>query len=278
MARQENALRLFQELIRGEASGLSSLEVDLVESSVIRAKERLADEAARFRDELDELKAVLGLPLRSPLIPDHHEIAAFRETFESVHNWHGNPKRTLDALHQLVMRIPELGEVVVDGKPILSTIEKDPSRLDDLLARATRVARPKEGGSEKNAAASDADVQRELGINRRIRRLVETRRAYESEKRRYELSGRVIDELITRKVAPPAGGTQALAQSAQAALGTVTLFTQFGQIQTTEDRLVDLWTSFKQDRLALYRELGVLPYNDWKSFSDDLTARAVTNK
>ncbi len=42
---------------------------------------------------------------------------------------------------------------------------------------------------------------------------------------------------------------------------------------SAEDRLVSIWTSFQTERLALYRELGVLPYDDWKSFIKDLSAR-----
>ncbi len=275
VVRQQNALSLFQELIRGEASGLTALDVNLVESSVIRAKERLADETARFRDELVELKAALGLKLRAPVIPDRQEIAAFREAFEAVHNWHGNPKRTLDVFHQLIARVPALGEVVVNGKPVLGAIEADPRRLEDVLAAATRVAVANQNRSsaQKGAAAPENEVQLELRISRRVRRLAEARRAYESEKRSYEVTSRLIDELITQLAAPPAGGTQALAQAARATLGIATLLSQLGQIQRAEDRLVGLWTSFRGERLALYRELGVLPYDNWKSFYDDLTAR-----
>ena len=57
----ENCFRLFQELIRGESSGLSQLQADLVEASLVRARQRLADETAQFRDGLDELKAAIGL-------------------------------------------------------------------------------------------------------------------------------------------------------------------------------------------------------------------------
>ncbi len=62
VALQENCLKLFQELIQGESSGLSALEVDLVEVSLVRARQRLADATAQFRDGLDELKAAMGLP------------------------------------------------------------------------------------------------------------------------------------------------------------------------------------------------------------------------
>ena len=113
---RKNALRLFQELHpRRISSGVSTLDVDMVEASAIRAKDRLADEIAHFRDRLDELKAAVGLTPRAPVIPDPDEIVAFREAFEGVQNWHRNPKRTLDVFHQLVGRIPGLGEVKIDG-------------------------------------------------------------------------------------------------------------------------------------------------------------------
>ena len=51
------------------------------------------------------------------------------------------------------------------------------------------------------------------------------------------------------------------------------LLDQLDQIRRAEDRLVGLWASFKAERLAFYRDFGVLPYDDWKSFYDDLAAR-----
>ena len=44
------------------------------------------------------------------------------------------------------------------------------------------------------------------------------------------------------------------------------------ELQRSADRLVGLWTTFRADRLALYRELGVLPYNDWSSFYAQFSA------
>ena len=48
---------------------------------------------------------------------------------------------------------------------------------------------------------------------------------------------------------------------------------QENQRLNAEDQLITLWTSFQMERLALYRELGVLPYDDWNSFYKDLSAR-----
>jgi hypothetical protein len=272
VARHENFLTLYRELIRGEASGLSALQVDLAEAVVVGARQRLADETARFRDALDELKASLGLSPRALAIPSRQDIAAFREAFEAVQNWHRDPKRTLNVLHQLIARLPALGEVNVDGQPIVATIEGNPNRLDEVLAAATRVAN-KNRASGKNGAARETDVQLELRTGRRIRRLVEAHRAYQTEKRRYELANRLISEAVTQFVAPPAGGTQVLAQAAGAVVKTEEMRAQSVQIQRAEDRLVGLWASFKGERLALYRDLGILPYDDWTSFYGDLAAQ-----
>ena len=46
----------------------------------------------------------------------------------------------------------------------------------------------------------------------------------------------------------------------------------FGRIPEAQDRLIALWTSFHAERLALYRDLGVLPYDNWDAFYADLSA------
>ncbi len=293
----ENCFRLFQELIRAESSGLSQQQGDLVEASLVRARQRLADETAQFRDGLDELKAAIGLPPRALLVPDPQGIAAFREVFEKVHNWHRDPTRTLKVLPQLIARLPALGEVVVEGRPILGTIEANPDRLEDELAAMMRSAvknrNSREKGEapafgtrfstyavvknrnsrEKGEAARDTDVPLERRTRQHIRRLVDARRAYVVERRRYELASRLIDQMLEQIVAPPVGGTQALAQSAGARIATQGLLEQLDQVRSAQDRLVGLWASFKAERLALYRDLGALPYDDWKSFYDDLAAQ-----
>jgi hypothetical protein len=269
----DNCFRLFQQLIQAESSGLSQLQADLVEASLVRARQSLADETAQFRDGLDDLKAAIGLPPRALLIPDPEGIAAFREMFESVHNWHRDPTRTFKVLPQLIARLPVLGEVVIEGRPILGTIEANPDRLEDELAATMRSAGKNRGSREKGEAARDTDVSLERRTRQHIRRLLEARRAYVAERRRYELASRLIDQVLEQIVAPPAGGTQALAQSAGARSATQGLLDQLDQVRGAQDRLVGLWASFKAERLALYRDLGVLPYNDWKSFYDDLAAR-----
>ena len=149
-----------------------------------------------------------------------------------MYNWHRDPKRTLDAFSQLLARLPALGEVAIEGRPILGTIEANPGRLEDVLAAATRVAHTNRAGREPGEAARDVDVPLELQTRRHIRRLVEARRADHTERRRFELASRLIDEVLEQIVAPPAGGTRALAQAVGARIQTESLLDQFVQIQS----------------------------------------------
>ena len=97
------------------------------------------------------------------------------------------------------------------------------------------------------------------------------RRAYEAQQRSYEVSIRLIDQGLEQIAAP--SGTSALARPAIVAGVVIGLLGPQTQRRNAEDRLVTIWTSFQTERLALYRELGILPFDDWKSFFNDLSAR-----
>ena len=103
------------------------------------------------------------------MIPDPEGIAAFREVFEKVHNWHRDPTRTLKGLPQLIARLPALGEVVVEGRPILGTIGANPDRLEDELAAMMRSAVKNRNSREKGEAPRDTDVPLERRTRQRIR-------------------------------------------------------------------------------------------------------------
>ena len=272
VGQRENCLKLYQELIRGEASGLSNLDVDSVDASVAAARQQLADEIAQYRNALDKFKTTIGLSPEVPLIPDQEAITPFRDSRERAHNWHRSPNRTLNLLPKFIAHVPALGDVTLDGQPILETIDSHPDRQEELLVTATRLARNNLAARQKEKSTADADAQLALRTRRRVRDLLETRRSYVAEQRRFELATRLMDQVLTQFAAPPGGGTQALAQSLGARVHSHLLLEQLDEIHRVQNRLVTLWSSFKADRLALYRELGILPYNDWKSFYDDLAA------
>jgi hypothetical protein len=94
------------------------------------------------------------------------------------------------------------------------------------------------------------------------------RQAYEEEKRRYVLAIRLKDQAFERIVSPSHGGAVSFRTPVvQGLIGDL------GRVLESEDRLVALWASFRTERLAFYRDLGALPYDNWDAFYDDLAAR-----
>jgi hypothetical protein len=266
VAFHENLSKLLAELIQGEAGGLSQFDLDMVFAALLRGRQSLSDEIGQFRDKLDEVKVALGLSPHAPVIPDRRSLNALATAFDAVENWSKNPDRNLNELHKLTQKLPALGEVVVDGHPILGTVEANPEPSEDVLANAVRLAIANRGGPDKGQLAGDGDVRLELSVRRRIRHLFETRRAYEGEKRSYERAIRIKDQSFERMISPSPASVSGRSPKLDGLLEAV------AQIRRIEDRLVTLWTSFRAERLALYRELGVLPYADWASFYKDLSA------
>ena len=262
----ENLMRFVATLVQGESAGLSQLDVHMVFASLLRARHRLANAISAFRDGLDDMKVALGLSPRAPVIPDRQSLAAFRTAFDAVESWSKHPRRMIAELYTLVQKLPALGEVVLDGQPILGTIEANPDAGEDMLASAVTVAIANRGERDRGPAAEDADAQLELRVRRRVRHLFETRRAYDGEKSSYERAVRLKDEAFERIVSP----ATARVTGRSPLLGE--LLEHLTQVREAEDRLVTVWTSFRVERLSLYRELGILPYSDWTSFSKDLSA------
>ena len=83
----------------------------------------------------------------------------------------------------------------------------------------------------------------------------------------YELAIRLQDQAFERMVAPSTG---AISLRSPLLEGMIEHGNRSCEI---EDRLVSLWMTFRAERLALYRDLGVLPYKDWTAFYADLALR-----
>ena len=266
VAVRESLVKMLQERVQGESAGLSRSDIDMVSASLDTAGQKVAEAITQFRDELDKLKVALGLRPRAPVILDRESLAAFRSAFDSLEAWARRPNRSLEELPEFIGRLPALGEVVVDGQPILAKLEMNPNNLEDVLTTVAQLAIKNRGDRNTARPPLDAGVQLELRVRRRIRGLFATSRAYEAEKRTCELATRLKDQTFERLRAPPAGASASRSSLVQA------LLDQDAQLRQAKDRLVALWTSFRSERLTLYRDLGALPHNDWKSFYADLSA------
>ena len=164
----------------------------------VKAGQTLDRQKRQFRDGLDELKIALGLSPTAAVILDRNAIAGFQAIFDSVADWERQADRDPRRLTQAIDQLPALGDVNLDGQPILGAIDANPDRWEEVLANATHVAIEKRTDVTKAAAADDSRIQLELQVRRRVRHLVETRRAYEDAKRGYALAVRIKDQAFER--------------------------------------------------------------------------------
>jgi hypothetical protein len=257
---------LIVERSQGSTSGVTRLDVDMVFASLVRARLKLADETRQFRDGLDQLKFLLGLSPRAPVVIDRQNLQEFAVVFEMVENWARSRKRKSHELPLIIDRMPDPGEVILNGEPILERIEKLPNQWEDILAAAAQLAVKSRNERDEVITQPNSGVQLELRVRRRIRNLYDKKLAYRAEKRCYELAIRLRDQAFERMLAPPSPDGTSRSSLVNGVLEQQT------QIVEAQNRLIGLWTSFRAERLTLYHDLGALPYQDWKSFYADLSA------
>ena len=355
----ESLAKLYQELIQGEASGLSRLQVDQVMQRVIAGRQALFTDKITYRSQMDQFKMQLGMPPDMPLVVDMSLAQPFYDVFDAVDTWQRDPNRSLDDLPGIIAKIPELEDIDVEGRSVLepyrnyrSTLKEfkaeNEEGLEDLLQSAVRIAleyrmdmmnfrailydnwrqirftanalkgvlnlaltnnvyTPVASNSNPFAFFSQAKqfsltLNAELPLVRvnernnfrtalinyqRARRTLQGQEdnlkiqlrndlrsvhsayiAYEIAKRNYELNVRLKDQSFEQIVAPPAGGTQALAQSANAATQTTNLLNFQGNVIAAMLALTNGWQGYETARLFVYRDIGILPYDEWEAFSE----------
>lgn len=264
VAGYERLMTVLREVIQGESSGFSQLQLDQIGVAQQRGRVRLTRALVAYRDALDGFKLELGLSPRAPVAVDADALAAFRDVFEASDRWFLDPKRELMELPRLAQRLPELDDVVIDGRPVLRPSElaqtPDPIPLDDRLTAVVTGSRPGRGAD---------DVRGELRIRRGIRGLAETAQAYEIERRLFVAALLQKNQAQERLIAPPQSATE----SGGRGDAVLNVLGRQNEILENQGRLVALWTAFQSRRLELYRDLGSLPYSDWASFYAALKAR-----
>ena len=91
---------------------------------------------------------------------------------------------------------------------------------------------------------------------------------YEIAKRNFELNVRLKDQAFEQIVAPPAAGGGGLAQTANAATQTTNLLSFQGNLIGAMLSLTNGWQTYQTQRLIVYRDIGILPYDEWEAFSE----------
>jgi hypothetical protein len=263
-------------LVQEASWGLSQIHLDRIEGSLQQARLRLVDEREHYLNQLDPLKVHLGLAPHAPIVPDKRILAGFRDTFEEIDRWCADPKREMTELPRIVGSLPALDDIVIDGhsaKAVYEVVERGSShavqREEEILSAGVKVALANHHRGDQNKA------RLELRVRRALRRLLRIRVAYMVEKRRFVLVTRRRDQAQERLLAPPRLATprKGESQEYEGAKLIAELLESQGQMVENQNRLVSLWAEYQALRLALFRDLGTLPCDDWESFHDMLTAR-----
>jgi hypothetical protein len=265
VALAENMHQLFEELGQGQAAGVSRLQVDQVDQYLLLARQGLADELTSYRSAADELKVSLGLAPGTPLVLDERILGPFTTAFAAIDAWQRNPRRLLTELPAMRDRLPQLEDLKIGGRTlhdvIQGTLVEEP-----LLLTAIEVARTHRPILKDDHVGLDDRNVLELRIRSLVRSLILIHKNFDLERRRLELALRETDQRFAQIVAPPVGRTSVLAESAHAATATLGVIEPQSRLYQSRTRLVALWLQFKEQGLALYQELGTMPYDNWEAF------------
>jgi len=358
----EQLVRVYKELIQGEASGLSQLQLDQVESSLQNARRSYVQDRTTYRNDLDQFRIQLGLPPDTPMVLDRSLTAPFRKVFTAIDDWARDPRREMTDLPEIVAGVPDLEDIIIDGRSVLDVYDEDAEgktteeTLEPLLLAAERVALERRLDL-MNARAALYDTWRQIRVtanalrgvlnvaltnqfltpsnttnpfafldqakqfslvlnaelplvrlNERnlfrqslinyqrqrrslmqnednvkfqvrsdIRQLHNQYLVYRITKRNLVLTIRQKDQAFEQIVAPPAGAV-AGTQANQGAIQTTNLVQFQANLLNQENQLVSTWQTYQLNRLQLYRDLGILPYDEWEAFNELFPSESSNRK
>jgi hypothetical protein len=265
LALAENMRRLFEKVFRSEVSGVSQLQVELIEQSVLVSGQSRAIDMISYRSATDELKVALGLPAATPLVVDERILRPFATAFAAIDGWQRNPNRRLEDLSGLHDRLPRLEEAKISGRTLTEVVQGSLAEAQ-FLASCVDTARSNRAVLKDDHNGADDRYSVELRIRRMVRHLIMTHTNYEIARKRLELAVREVDQRIEQMVAPPLESKLGLSQRSNAAFQTPGVMQAQTQLCHSRAEFVSLWLQFKEQSLAVYRELGYLPYENWDAF------------
>lgn len=355
LASFELTFKVYEELAQGEPSGIAQLQVDQVDTFVQQARQTLAQNELNYRNLLDQYRQQLGLPPDTPIVLDRSLFEGFTRTFNNIDRWGENPKREFEELERIVATLPDLEDIVIDGRSVLEVGGKNPEdpyspglvktdELEDLLRAGVRIAFENRLDL-MNARAQLYDAWRQIRvtanglrgilnvavtnqiltpanttnpfafidqakqfqlvlnaelplvrlvernqfrtawinfqrqrralmfaedaikfqIRQNIRQLQTQFQVYQVQKRNLLLNIRQKDQSQENILAPPAGGA-GQGQANNAATQTLNLTQAQQRIAQFQGQLTNTWLQYQTQRLALYRDLGIMPYDEWEAY------------
>ncbi len=190
---------------------------------------------------------------------------AFRTTFATIDGWQRNPSRQLNELAAIHNRLPRLEDLKIGGRSLVeATRETLPE--EPFLATCVELARKHRPVLKDDHGAADDRNAWELQIRQMFRGLLLVHKNYETARKGQELALRYADQWFEQLVAPPLGGNSQLTRSMNVSLQIPRVLNAQIKLFGGREKLVSHWLEFKEKSLSLYRELGLMPYENWEAF------------
>lgn len=102
-------------------------------------------------------------------------------------------------------------------------------------------------------------------VRQEIRNILLRAQTYDIQQRTFVITLRVVDQSQEQIVAPPAAAGGA---GGQIAAQTINLINAQQRIPQTQNTLVQTWVGYQTFRLSLYRDLGIMPYDEWEAYHE----------
>ncbi|MBX6315761.1 MAG: TolC family protein, partial [Isosphaeraceae bacterium] len=103
-------------------------------------------------------------------------------------------------------------------------------------------------------------------VRQEIRNLIQFAVSYEVQKQNLFLNLRLRDNTLNQIVAPPAAADVAGGTSTNQLAQTTNLVQTIPRIVQIQNQLVATWVGYQTQRLALYRDLGIMPIDEWEAY------------
>ena len=240
---------------RGHGLGFTQFDLDQFALAVEETRLDLEAEQLQLRDRLDRMKAELGLAPGVALVPDPEGLEGFRRVFDEIGSWPLDRRRRLEDLSRLVGSLPAIGDVELDGLPLLTDHRPraGPAGIPARGGGPDRGAEPRRCGEARRNGAHASNPPKAAGPEPQPPKL---RRGDSPVHDPPEAERPASRATGGSSRSDPAGDTPELE-------GTRDARGRRPRMPEPPRRALD---DLPGERLALYRDLGTLPCENWDEF------------
>jgi hypothetical protein len=100
---------------------------------------------------------------------------------------------------------------------------------------------------------------------------------FEIDKRNLFLNLRQKDNILRQILAPPTASDVGGGNAANQATQTINLTNAQVSILGSQNALIGDWVSYQTQRLGLYADLGIMPYDEWEAFYELFPSKPTGN-